>query len=318
MIFVPAYAKLNLALSVIGRRPDGRHDLRSVVVRLDWHDLVGAGPVEMASLPGEGASDVRLEISGPSSAEVPVADNLLTRAARAMLARHPGGAVELRLEKRLPAAAGLGGGSADAAAVLLLLAGFGVGRLTPALFETADALGSDVPACLAGGGLLVGGAGERLEPLAHPPLDLAVAIAGRSDTAATFAALTRGEWRGAGRPEALARLLAGGRPPEPELCGSDLEAAACRAHPRLAAAIALLRARTPGRRWHLTGSGGALFAVAAGRGEAEAIARGARDLGFPARACRTVCAAGLPVPGRTPFSGPGCPAGSSGDAPASS
>ena len=60
MIFVPAYAKLNLALSVIGRRPDGRHDLRSVVVRLDWHDLVGAGPVEMGALPGEGAPDVRL------------------------------------------------------------------------------------------------------------------------------------------------------------------------------------------------------------------------------------------------------------------
>lgn len=122
MIFVPAYAKLNLALSVIGRRPDGRHDLRSVVVRLDWHDLVGAGPAEMGGFEGDGPSDVRLEISGPSSAEVPVADNLLTRAARAMLARQPGGAVELRLEKRLPAAAGLGGGSADAAAVLRLMA----------------------------------------------------------------------------------------------------------------------------------------------------------------------------------------------------
>ena len=303
MIFVPAYAKLNLALSVIGRRPDGRHDLRSVVVRLDWHDLVGAGPAEMAGFEGDGPSDVRLEISGPSSAEVPVADNLLTRAARAMLARQPGGAVELRLEKRLPAAAGLGGGSADAAAVLRLLAGLGVGSLPAALFETADALGSDVPACLAGGGLLVGGAGERLEPLAHPPLDLAVAIAGRSGTAATFAALTPDEWRGASRPEALAQLLAEGRPAEPELCGSDLEAAACRAHPRLAAAIARLRAGTPGRRWHLTGSGGSLFALAASRGEAEAIAREARDLGFPARACRTVCAGGLPVPGHAPVSG---------------
>ena len=234
---------------------------------------------------------------------MPVPDNLLVRAARAMLDRHPGGAVELRLEKRLPAAAGLGGGSADAAAVLLLMSGLGVESLPAALFEAADALGSDVPACLAGGGLLVGGAGERLELLAHPPLDLAVAIAGRSGTATTFAALTPDEWRGPGRPEALAQLLAGGRPAEPELCGSDLEAAACRAHPRLAAAIASLRAGTPGRRWHLTGSGGALFALAAGRGEAEAMARDARNLGFPARACRTVCAAGLPIPGQAPASG---------------
>ena len=54
MIFVPAYAKLNLALSVIGRRPDGRHDLRSVVVRLDWHDLVGAGPAETGGSRGMG------------------------------------------------------------------------------------------------------------------------------------------------------------------------------------------------------------------------------------------------------------------------
>ena len=303
MIFEPAYAKLNLALSVIGRRPDGRHDLRSVVVRLDWHDLVGARPVETGALGGEGAPDVRLEISGPAAAEVPVADNLLTRAARALLARHPG-AVELRLEKRLPAAAGLGGGSADAAAVLLLLARFEAGSPPRGLFETADALGSDVPACLAGGGLLVGGAGERLEPLVHPLLHLAVAITGRSGTAATFAALTPAEWRGADRPEALARLLAAGRPPEPELCGSDLEAAACRAHPRLAAAIARLRSRTPGRRWHLTGSGGALFAVAGGPGEAEAIAAEARDLGFPARACRTVCAGGLGVPGPPRVPGP--------------
>ncbi len=303
MIFVPAYAKLNLALSVIGRRPDGRHDLRSVVVRLDWHDLVGVGPAEMGAFDGEGPADVRLEISGPLWAEVPVADNLLIRAAHAMLAGQPGGAVDLRLEKRLPAAAGLGGGSSDAAVVLLLMAGLRVGSLPPALFETADALGSDVPACLAGGGLLVGGAGERLEPLAHPPLDIAVAIAGRSGTAATFAALTSSEWRGAGRPEKLARLLAEGRPAAPELCGSDLEAAACRAHPRLAAAIARLRAGMPGRRWHLTGSGGALFALADSPGEAEAIARDARDLGFPARACRTVGAAGISVPGQAPLSG---------------
>jgi 4-diphosphocytidyl-2-C-methyl-D-erythritol kinase len=286
MIYVPAYAKLNLALSVVGRRPDGRHDLRSVIVRLDWHDLVGA-----RLIPAEGTADLRLAVSGPAAAEVPAADNLVLRAARAVLSRHPGSAVRLCLEKRLPAAAGLGGGSADAAAVLRLLGGSDDPGRDSSLLRLADVLGSDVPACLVGGSLLVGGAGERLEPVPHPSLHLAVAVAGRSGTADTFAALTPGEWHGPERPEALARLLAQGRPVAPELCGSDLEAAACRAHPQLAGEVDRLRTGMPGTRWHLTGSGGALFALAATSVEATSLASVARGLGFPARACRTVAAA---------------------------
>jgi 4-diphosphocytidyl-2C-methyl-D-erythritol kinase len=86
----------------------------------------------------------------------------------------------------------------------------------------------------------------------------------------------------------LAGLLAQGRPVEAELLGSDLEAAACRAHPELAAGLLRLRDALPATAWHLTGSGGAVFALAAGRGEAEAVAARTRDLGFTARACRTV------------------------------
>jgi 4-diphosphocytidyl-2-C-methyl-D-erythritol kinase len=283
MIFIPAYAKLNLALSVVGRLPDGRHDLRSVVVRLDWHDLVG---IEVA---GEG-TEIRVIVSGPAAAEVPVEDNLVLRAARSVLPGRPEGGIRLWLEKRLPAAAGLGGGSADAAAVLRLLGGAAGSAWEPGMLRLADTLGSDVPACLAGGSLLVGGAGESLEPILHPPLDLAVAVAGRSSTAATFAALTPDEWRGPERPETLAVLLAEGRPLASELCGSDLEAAACRAHPDLAAGLLRLRGALPGTAWHLTGSGGAVFALAAGPSEAEAVAARARDLGFAARACRTVAA----------------------------
>jgi len=283
MIFIPAYAKLNLALSVVGRLPDGRHDLRSVVVRLDWHDLVG---IEVA---GEG-TEIRVIVSGPAAAEVPVEDNLVLRAARSVLPGRPEGGIRLWLEKRLPAAAGLGGGSADAAAVLRLLGGAAGSVWEPGMLRLADTLGSDVPACLAGGSLLVGGAGESLEPILHPPLDLAVAVAGHSSTAATFAALTPDEWRGPERPETLAVLLAEGRPLASELCGSDLEAAACRAHPDLAAGLLRLRGALPGTAWHLTGSGGAVFALAAGPSEAEAVAARARDLGFAARACRTVAA----------------------------
>ncbi len=285
MIYAPAYAKLNLALSVVGRRPDGRHDLRSVVVRLDWHDLLG-----VALIPAEAGPPLALAVSGPAAAEVPEADNLVLRAARAVLDRHPGQAVRLALEKRLPAAAGLGGGSADAGTVLRLLGGVGAAAPDPDLLRLADGLGSDVPAGLFGGGLLVGGAGERLEPLTHPPLHLAVAVAGRSGTGATFAALTPAEWRGPERPEALARLLRAGAAADPALCGSDLEPAASRAHPQLAAGIDRLRAAMPETAWHLTGSGGALFALAASEVEASSIAASARRLGFPARACRTVAA----------------------------
>ena len=290
MIVVPAYAKLNLALSVIGRRPDGRHDLRSVVVRLDWHDLVGAQLVLV-----EDAPHIRLSVSGPAAADVPPMDNLVLRAAEAVWAGDPWTGVRLHLEKRLPAAAGLGGGSADAASVLELLGPAGGTSPDLEVFRVADGLGSDVPACLAGGSLLVGGAGERLEPLHHHPLHLAVAVAGRSGTAATFAALTPEEWRGPDRPEALAQLLVQGRPVPPELCGSDLEAAACRAHPKLAGEIARLRAGMAGTRWHLTGSGGALFALAATSSEAESLAAAARGLGVPARACRTVDATTSPA-----------------------
>jgi 4-diphosphocytidyl-2-C-methyl-D-erythritol kinase len=293
MLFLPAYAKLNLALCVVGRRPDGRHDLRSVVVRLDWHDLVG-----VASLADAG--EVRLRVTGPEAAAAPPApSNLAARAATALLAERPGAGLLVHLEKRLPAAAGLGGGSADAAAVLQILIDQGSATVSfERLAGLADALGSDVPGCLAGGGLLVGGAGERLERIDHRPLHLAVALAGRSGTPETFAALRPEEWRGPARAEELARLLCAGRLPTPELCGSDLEAAACRSHPDLAGELDRLRRGVPRAVWHLTGSGGACFALAADHREAAALARSAASLGFPARACRTVAACG-PLPVRT-------------------
>ena len=305
MIFTPAYAKLNLALSVVGRRPDGRHDLRSVVVRLDWHDLVGAGPAEMGAFDGEGPSDVRLEISGPSSAEVPVADNLLIRAARAMLAGQPGGAVDLRLEKRLPAAAGLGGGSADAAAVLLLLGGLRVGepaarplRDSPTRWAATSRRAWRGAACWSAGPASASSRSPTLPSTSPSRSPGAVA------PAATFAALTPGEWRGAGRPEALARLLAEGRP-----AGRRSSAAPISRPPRAAPTPGWprpSRVYVPGCR----GGAGISRAVAErsspladSPGEAEAIARDARDLGFPARACRTVGAAGISVPGQAPLSG---------------
>ena len=277
MLVIPARAKLNLGLAVLGRRPDGLHELASILVHLDWHDLAG---VREHDRPG-----VRLAVTGPEAGALPpdTAANLATRAAAAALP--PGRGADLWLHKRIPAEAGLGGGSADAAAVLRAL-----GCADTAV---AAALGADVPATLAGGTLRAGGAGEELRRLDAAALHLAVAVAGTSSTAATFAALSRAEHTGAARIDALERALAAGAEFD-DLCGSDLEPAALRANPALGDALQRLRAATPDRRWHLTGSGGAAFSLATSAAEATTLAAAARTARLPARACRTVTA--IPSP----------------------
>jgi 4-diphosphocytidyl-2-C-methyl-D-erythritol kinase len=290
VIVVPAPAKVNLALEVTGRRPDGYHDIATVMVTVDWHDLVG-----LRLSPGTG--EVRLRLTGPCAEGVPAtAENLAARAAAALVALAGGGLdADVWLDKRLPTAAGLGGGSADAAAVLRagarLLRGTPAGPAPAALEEAAGALGSDVPAALAGGAVLATGRGERLRRLPCPPLHLAVAVAGASSTAASYAALRDAERHGDGRAGRVADRLAAGLAPGPGDCGSALEAAACRAAPMLGDRLCRLRARI-GADWYVTGSGGAAFAIAASADEAEELAAAARAAGFPARGCLTQAAAG--------------------------
>ncbi|HZS14322.1 MAG TPA: 4-(cytidine 5'-diphospho)-2-C-methyl-D-erythritol kinase [Candidatus Dormibacteraeota bacterium] len=297
MLVVPAYAKVNLALEVTGRRPDGWHDVATALCTVDWHDLAG---VHLCRRSGPAA----LRLSGPFAEGVPPGeDNLAVRAAALLLriAGATGFGFELWLSKQVPAAAGLGGGSADAAAVLragsTLLAAQGAAVAPEELTAAAAELGSDVPAVLAGGGLLAGGRGERLAPLRVPTLHLAIAVAGASVTAAAYAALTDEERRATGRVARLAAALEEDEVPA-ALLGSALEAAACRAAPGLADSLARLRALTPQTPWHLTGSGGAAFAVAAGAAEAASLAASARNAGFPARACRTVATRLGPLPPR--------------------
>ena len=161
-VFAPA--KLNLYLHVTGRRADGYHRLDSLVAFADIGDCIRAAP----------ASRLTLDIGGPEAAALaalPPEDNLVMRAARA-LAQAAGiePAAALRLEKRLPAAAGIGGGSSDAAATLCALA-----RLWKLPFDRrrllhlAAGLGADVPACLLARTVWVGGIGERLQPAAALP-----------------------------------------------------------------------------------------------------------------------------------------------------
>ena len=163
-IFQLAPAKVNLALHVTHRRDDGYHDLESLVVFADVADELEAVPATADSL----------AISGPFAKALGVGEtNLVSRAVAAFRARWPD-AVEtglaLRLTKNLPVAAGIGGGSADAAAALRLMAS--LSNRTIALAELADmaaGLGADVPACLVSTPLVARGVGEVLAPLPEFP-----------------------------------------------------------------------------------------------------------------------------------------------------
>ncbi|NUB44753.1 4-(cytidine 5'-diphospho)-2-C-methyl-D-erythritol kinase [Fertoebacter nigrum] len=149
-VFAPA--KINLTLHVTGQRADGYHLLDSLVVFADVGDWVHLAP----------ADRLTLAITGPQAAALPVSDdNLVLRAARLM-----GAGGSFTLEKRLPVASGIGGGSADAAAAVRACAA-ARGCALPAAADVL-ALGADVPVCLAGRPVRMTGVGEGLEPLAHP------------------------------------------------------------------------------------------------------------------------------------------------------
>ena len=168
-----APAKVNLALHVTGQRDDGYHLLDSLVV------FAGAGD-RVTVAPGTG-----LAITGPGAASLPVGcDNLCLAAARAM-----GGGVRITLDKHLPVASGIGGGSADAAATLRAIARLGRPLPRP---EAILALGADVPVCLAGRPARMTGVGEELQPVVLPPFWLVLANPGVAvPTPAVFRALAR-------------------------------------------------------------------------------------------------------------------------------
>ncbi len=149
-----ARAKINLSLHVTGQRADGYHLLDSLVVFADLGDLIRC----------TAADTVSLALTGPESVGLTVGDdNLVLRAARAF--HLPKGAA-ITLDKRLPVASGIGGGSADAAATLVALSALWGLALPPA--ERVLALGADVPVCLAGRPSRMQGVGEVVTPLSHP------------------------------------------------------------------------------------------------------------------------------------------------------
>ena len=153
-----APAKLNLALHVRGKRDDGRHDIETLFAFCTDGDRLSAATYE----------DIWVDSVGPFAADVPTTGNLVDRAALMLRARRSldilDGGAWITLDKRLPIASGLGGGSADAAATLRLLTA--LWNMDPShASDIAPELGSDVPACLLSLPMRGTGAGDRLEPV---------------------------------------------------------------------------------------------------------------------------------------------------------
>ena len=156
----PAPAKLNLALHVRGKLPDGRHSLETLFAFCTDGDRLEAEP----------ADELSLEVSGPFAGDLSVEDNLVLRAADALrTSADISAGARLFLDKKLPVASGIGGGSADAAAALRLLTQ--LWRIEPShAVDVAPAIGSDVPACLLSLAARGEGAGDRLELVTDPSL----------------------------------------------------------------------------------------------------------------------------------------------------
>ncbi len=161
---IDAPAKINLALHVVGRRTDGYHLLESLAVFTSLGDRIAVEP----------ATSDRLAVTGPFAAAVPLDDGNLVLAARDRLrARFPDqpcGPVSIQLEKNLPVASGIGGGSSDAAATLRALNALWNLAVSPGdLARISLGLGADLPMCLAGRPLIARGIGDRIDLLADFP-----------------------------------------------------------------------------------------------------------------------------------------------------
>ncbi|MEW6337180.1 MAG: 4-(cytidine 5'-diphospho)-2-C-methyl-D-erythritol kinase [Acidobacteriota bacterium] len=247
-------AKVNLHLEVLGRRPDGYHELRTVFVAVGVFDELELD----AAPPGELALDVI-----PDGAVAAGEDNLVMRAARA-LQRECGtdAGARMCLRKSIPVAAGLGGGSSDAAGALVGLASMWGWVGTPAdLHRLAASLGADVPFFLVGGAAWGVGTGTEVRALPDLPEWWLVLLPGPEPipTAAVYrelgaAPLARPSQQSKGEP------LAEGGVPALEACRNDLEPVALRRWPEVAERLGAVRATGPALAM-LSGSGGTVFGL---------------------------------------------------------
>lgn len=241
-----ACAKINWALNITGRRADGYHLLDMLMQTIDLCDDLAIGP----------ADALTLTVGGAPAGE----DNLILRAADAL--NDTTGAfhgAKMALTKRIPARAGLGGGSADCALALRVLNGlWGLGLDDAELLAIGEKLGADVPFCLTGGLARVSGIGEVIEPVAHAPEIPLVLVTpgGGLSTGAVFSL-----WDGGGWPQVAldTRALADAvvrrdLPAVDRLCANALTAPAASLMPEIGALIDRLHELGAGAAF-MTGSG---------------------------------------------------------------
>jgi 4-diphosphocytidyl-2-C-methyl-D-erythritol kinase len=261
MITTVAPAKINWTLEVLGRRDDGYHEVRTVLQAIELHDELSAvlrddGGIRVSGLP----------------AGLP--EDLVPRAADAFRQHHPSlGGVDIQIKKRIPVAAGLGGGSSDAAATIRLLQELG-GSLTPEeAGAIAASLGSDVPFFLRGGSALGKSRGEQLTPLDDLPtywLVLVVPALSIADKTSTmYGSLGAADFTDGARTDAfLSAATSSGI--QAGLLYNAFERAAFDLFPELV----ILRdwmLQAGAAAVHLCGAGPSLFALASGEPEARAI-----------------------------------------------
>jgi 4-diphosphocytidyl-2-C-methyl-D-erythritol kinase len=260
-----APAKINLTLRVLGRRADGYHELESLVAFADLADTLALQP----------GAKTELEISGPfAAASGKVSDNLVLKAVAALRQRIDGlKAGRFLLEKNIPVAAGIGGGSADAAAALRLIAAAnGLSVDDPRLNEVALAVGADVPVCLDPRPRIMRGVGGVLsQPLDVPALSAVLVNPGvplaTRDVFAKFVGTQGSKKNIADVPrthDAMIEFLASH--------GNDLTQGAIDCQPVIADVLDRLRALPDVRLVRMSGSGATCFALFASPGEAAAAA----------------------------------------------
>ena len=248
----PAPAKLNLFLHITGRRPDGYHALQTVFRLLDWGDRIRLRPRD----------DGRIVRVGSSAAGIAEEEDLAVRAAKMLqLEANCGQGADIIVEKEIPTGAGLGGGSSDAATVLVALNLLWNTRLgEDRLAELGLRLGADVPVFVRGYNAWAAGLGEQLEPIDLPPAwYLLVSPGVHAATARLFQApdLTRDS-----APATISNFVAG------RLEGNAFEPVLRRLEPDV---DAVFQALQPWASPRLTGSGSAVFVECATRAQAEAL-----------------------------------------------
>jgi len=282
-VLLKAHAKVNLFLAVGERRPDGYHDVTTVMQALELADDV------TVALGGQG-----IELTCEPDLGVPPESNLAYRAAAAWFAARGGRpSARLAVRKRVPAGAGLGGGSSDAAAVLVGLAALEpdvAGRVRD-LSGLAAGLGADVPFFLGAGTQLLAGRGDlRVESLPTPDLDIVLVNPGPPvETGAAYARFDRLLRGPAPSPDAMvAAIRSGDREAVAHALANNITDASCSLVPEVAGALRFTTASHGVLGAAMAGSGSTVFGVCAGAEAARSCAEAARDLGWWACATRGV------------------------------